>query len=76
MSQDARRDEERSTERRAQTLGLTYLDTSALTEKPLFKDILANEELYKLRVIPVHVDRSNILFGVISTDHRWPAPAL
>jgi type II secretory ATPase GspE/PulE/Tfp pilus assembly ATPase PilB-like protein len=70
MSQDARRDEERSTERRAQTLGLTYLDTSALTEKPLFKDILANEELYKLRVIPVHVDRSNILFGVTTTTSQ------
>jgi type II secretory ATPase GspE/PulE/Tfp pilus assembly ATPase PilB-like protein len=70
MSQDARRDEERSTERRAQILGLTYLDTSVLTDKPLFKDILTNEELYKYRVVPVQADRSNILFGVTTTTSQ------
>lgn len=76
MSQDARRDEELATERRAQILGIPYLDTSALTDKPLFKDVLTKEELYKLRVIPVHVDRSNILFGITTTTSQQTMDAL
>lgn len=70
MSQDARRDEELSTERRAQILGVTYLNTSQLAEKPLFKDVLTVDELSRLRIVPVRADRSNILFGITTTTSQ------
>lgn len=70
MSQDARRDEELATQRRAQILGVQYLDTSQLAEKPLFKDILTLDELKSLRIIPIQADRSNILFGITTTTSQ------
>lgn len=70
MSQDARRDEELSTERRAQILGVQYLDTSQLTQKPLFKDVLTLDEMYQRRIIPLQADRSNILFGITTTTSQ------
>ncbi len=63
MSQDARRDDELSTQRRAQILNLQYFDTST-GEKPLYKDILTKEELYQLRVIPLRAEEHSIIFGV------------
>ena len=76
MSQDARRDEEQATERRAQILGVQYLNTSTLPDKPLFKEVLSKEELYNLRIIPVHVDQSNILFGITTTTSQQTMDAL
>ncbi len=70
MSQDARRDEEVSTQRRAQILGVSYRDTSAPDEKPTFKDILSKEEMYRLRIVPLHADSSNILFGMTTTTSQ------
>src|ERR1700712_4421805 len=70
MSQDARRDEEVATQRRAQILQVQYLDTSLTTEKPLFKDTLTLDEMYRLRIIPIQVDRSNILFGMTTTTSQ------
>lgn len=70
MSQDARTDEELSTQRRARILGMSYVDTSAQAEKPLFKDIFSNDELTKLRVVPLQADQSNILFGVTTTTSQ------
>ena len=70
MSQDARFDEEQATERRARVLGMDYFDTSGPGEKALFSDILAVPDLYKLRVIPLTADRSNILFGVTTTTSQ------
>ena len=67
MSQDARVDEEQATQRRARVLGLDYFDTSQAGEKPLYKDVLNKEELYKLKVIPLRMDQSNLLFGVTTT---------
>lgn len=69
MSQDARRDEELSTQRRSQILGLQYADTSQIN-KQLYKDLLTNQELYSLRVIPLFADKSNITFGVTNTTSR------
>ncbi len=69
MSQDARRDEERATQRRAQILGLTYADTSS-SDKPLFKDLLSNDELRQLKVIPLFADNHNIKFGVTNTTSQ------
>lgn len=70
MSQDARLDEERATARRARLLGLSYVDTSQMAEKPLFKDILTIEELRGQRIIPVSVTKGNILFGITTTTSQ------
>lgn len=70
MSQDARLDEEQSTQRRARVLGLDYYDTSQVTDKPLYKDILSIKELYDLRLVPLQADQSNILFGITTTTSQ------
>jgi type II secretory ATPase GspE/PulE/Tfp pilus assembly ATPase PilB-like protein len=70
MSQDARVDEERATQRRAQLLNLDYFDTSTMTEKPLYKDVLEISEIKQLRIIPVSVTKGNILFGITTTTSQ------
>lgn len=70
MSQDARHDEELATQRRARLLGLTYVDTSTVTQKQLYKDLLSVPELYQLRVVPLQSDKSNILFGITTTTSQ------
>lgn len=70
MSQDARRDEEESTQRRARILGLDYFDTSQDSDKPLYKNLLTVPELYDLKVVPLRVDQSHILFGVTTTTSQ------
>lgn len=72
MSDDARLDEEQATQRRARVLGLDYFDTSPAQQpdKPLYKDVLSVQELYKMRVIPIHVDKSNIFFGITTTTSQ------
>lgn len=70
MSQDARRDEEDATLRRARLLGFNYVDTSTIGQKALYDSILPKEELYNLRVIPLQADQSNILFGITTTTSQ------
>jgi type II secretory ATPase GspE/PulE/Tfp pilus assembly ATPase PilB-like protein len=70
MSQDARRDEEDATLRRARLLGFNYVDTSTITQKQLFDDILTKEEMYQKRLIPLQRDQSNILFGITTTTSQ------
>jgi hypothetical protein len=67
MSQDARRDEEQSTQKRAQILGLSYTDVSQIENKQIFRDVLTNAELYNMKVIPLFVDKSHITFGITNT---------
>lgn len=67
MSQDARRDEELTTQRRAIILGLNYIDTSRIQNKTLYKDLLTTQELYNLRLVPIQADQHNITFGVTNT---------
>lgn len=69
MSQDARRDEETSAQRRARILGLEYFDTSA-AQKQIYKDILSVQELYNLKVVPVVADAHHVLFGVTNTTSQ------
>src|SRR3989344_2218785 len=66
MSQDVRRDEEQITQRRAQLLGLEYIDTIGL-KKQLFKDVLSVQELYELKVIPLIAGSHKVVFGIITT---------
>ena len=70
MSQSARQDEELNTQRRAQILGLQYADTSQIAQKQLYKDLLTNNELYQLRVIPISADTSNLTMGVTNNTSR------
>lgn len=70
MSQDARRDEEAATQRRARLLGLAYVDTSQITNKVLFKDFLPIPEMYKERIIPLQVEKGNIVFGITNTTSQ------
>lgn len=69
MSQDARRDEELATQRRAGVLGLNYVDTSQV-QKQVFKGILSVPELYKLKAIPLAADEHNIHFGITTTTSQ------
>jgi type II secretory ATPase GspE/PulE/Tfp pilus assembly ATPase PilB-like protein len=70
MSQDARRDEEDATLRRARLLGFNYVDTSNLPQKQLYGDLFTKEEMYQKRVIPLQKDQSNILFGITTTTSQ------
>jgi type IV pilus assembly protein PilB len=69
MSQDARRDDEANTLRRARILGLQYIDTSQMPNKQLY-NLLPKEELYDLRVIPIHADEHNLTFGITNTTSQ------
>lgn len=69
MSQDARRDEELATSRRAQILGLEYIDTQN-PDKKLYPEILPVDKLKELRVIPIYSDSSHIQFGVTNTTSQ------
>ena len=69
-SQDARRDEEDATLRRARLLGFNYVDTSTLPQKALYKDLLPNAEMYQKRIIPLQADQSNVLFGITTTTSQ------
>jgi type IV pilus assembly protein PilB len=70
MSQDARRDEELTTLRRAQILGLNYIDTSRVTEKVLYKNLMPAQELYSMRIVPLRADAHNLTFGVTNTTSQ------
>lgn len=70
MSEDARFDEERSTQQRARLVGMDYVDTSQISNKQLFKDVLANEEMEQLRILPLSADEHNILFGVTTNTSQ------
>jgi len=76
MSQDARRNEEQSTERRSRILGMAYVDTSGISEKVLYKDILPNEELLAMKVVPLRSDAHSIDFGVTNTTSQQTMKSL
>ncbi|HKU18513.1 MAG TPA: GspE/PulE family protein [Candidatus Saccharimonadales bacterium] len=76
MSQDARRDEEIATERRAHILGMEYVDTTRLPQKQLYNGVLTVPELYKLRVVPLRLEKSNVLFGITTTTSQQTMRAL
>jgi type II secretory ATPase GspE/PulE/Tfp pilus assembly ATPase PilB-like protein len=70
MTDDARYTEEQATLRRARLLGLSYGDTSQVANKRLFEDLLTKEDMYRMRIIPLQVDKSNILFGITTTTSQ------
>ncbi|MCA9324095.1 type II/IV secretion system protein [Candidatus Saccharibacteria bacterium] len=70
MSQDARRDEEQVTARRAAVLNLNYFDTSQNTEKKLYKNFLTIPELRQYKTIPLEADSYHIHFGITTTTSQ------
>ncbi|MBL8122246.1 Flp pilus assembly complex ATPase component TadA [Candidatus Saccharibacteria bacterium] len=76
MSDDARLDEERATSRRADILRVTYTDTSAITNKQLYREILTNDQMRQYKIIPLQADRSNIHFGITTTTSQQTMNAL
>lgn len=76
MSQDVRRTEEQSTERRSRILGMAYIDTSGPGEKPLYKDLIPTDQMRQLRVIPIFSDQYTIRFGVTNTTSQQTMQSL
>jgi type II secretory ATPase GspE/PulE/Tfp pilus assembly ATPase PilB-like protein len=76
MSQDARLDEEQAAQRRARVLGMDYVDTTQLADKPLYKGLLSVPELYQMKIIPLQADKSNLLFGVTTTTSQQTMSSL
>ena len=70
MSQDVRLDEEAATERRARLLSLSYVDTSKITTKQLYKGILAEQDISGKRIVPLQSDKYNVLFGITTTTSQ------
>lgn len=70
MPERARIEEEQNTERRAQILGLQYVNTSELMNKQLYLQFLTIQELKDLRIVPLLTDKSNVTFGVTNTTSK------
>lgn len=69
----ARAEQERAAQQRARILGMNYVDTSSIANKQLFQYLLSVPDLYRLRMVPLNADQSNILFGILTTT---PQPAM
>lgn len=63
---DARKQEELTTARRAGVIGLNYFDTSS-GDKRLYKEFLNVEDLYRLKVVTLSADEYHIHFGITTT---------
>lgn len=72
MVDEARRIDEQNTARRAQILNMQYLDTTTVTNKQLFKEVLTLPELYELKLIPIRVTEQpkQILFGTTTNTSQ------
>ncbi len=66
MPQDVRLTAEQATQKRAGVLNMPYVDGTKI-QKQLFRNILSNAELYKMRVVPLVADEHYINFGVTTT---------
>lgn len=70
MAQDARLIEEQNTSRRAQILGLSYINTTQLPNRQLYLQFLSVPELRQYRIIPLIVDQRKVTFGVTNTTSQ------
>jgi len=70
MSNDARLNDENATQRRARILGLSYVDTSKINPKILYKDILPVPAIINYRVVPLKADQNSIHFGITNTTSK------
>jgi type II secretory ATPase GspE/PulE/Tfp pilus assembly ATPase PilB-like protein len=70
MSKDARLNEEQATERRSRILGMSYIDTSTIGAKPLYKNLLSVDEIKNQRIVPLYADDHAVRFGVTNTTSQ------
>lgn len=70
MTQDVRREEEINTQRRAQILGLQYVDTTQIANKQLYVQFLSIPELYSFKIVPLATDQNHVTFGVTNTTSQ------
>ncbi len=70
MVQDARLIEEQSTARRAQILGLPYINTTQLPNRQLYLQFLSIPELRQHRMIPLIVDQRKVTFGITNNTSQ------
>lgn len=70
MVDKARLDEEQSTARRARVLGMSYIDTSQIADKVLYKNYLSIPEIKQYRIIPLFADQGHLEFGVTTTTSQ------
>ena len=70
MTITLRQEDEANTQRRARLLGLQYIDTSKIEHKQINKDILTNQELFEMKLVPVSFDSHNIIFGITNTTSQ------
>lgn len=70
MVDEARRIEEQNTARRAQILGLPYIDTTQLPNRQLYLQFLSVPELRSTRIIPLIVEERKVTFGVTNTTSQ------
>lgn len=59
----ARQDEELSTQNRARILGVRYQDARTIIDRPLVKDVLTVEEMYRDNLIPLSRTKGQIEFA-------------
>ena len=70
MTVDIRIAEEQTTQKRAGILGLEYTDTTKITDKRLFPQLLNKEDMYAMRVIPIEYSKNGIEFGITTTTSQ------
>ena len=68
-----REEQEQATQRRARILGMNYVDVSKIASKQLYQQVLSVPDLYRLKMVPLHADQSNVVFGILTTT---PQPAM
>ncbi|MDQ3065418.1 MAG: Flp pilus assembly complex ATPase component TadA, partial [bacterium] len=64
MALSARVEEEQNAARRAQILGLPYIDTTQLPNRQLYLQFLTVPELYSYKIVPLLVEQNAVTFGV------------
>lgn len=64
MAQDARAIEEANTHKRASLLGLRYVDARTLQSRPLYKELMTNDEMYQMRVVPLVFTKDGLTFAI------------
>lgn len=67
----ARQDEELSAQNRARILGVQYLDSRTIINRPLVEGVLSIEEMYKYSLVPIAMQKGQLEFGItISTPQQ------
>ena len=64
MADNNRNLEERNTAKRADILGLAYLDVRTLVRRPVYRNIISEKVMNEHQVIPIVVSPERITFGI------------